>query len=62
MNIQNTEPKALFLSPDGNVYPDSLICSGIIPGELDGKPCPHSQAYGVHTSLKLLKNLGFTPP
>ncbi|WP_448273626.1 hypothetical protein [Nostoc sp. DSM 114160] len=44
MNIQNTEPKALFLSPDGNVYPDNLICTGIIPAELDGKPCPHSQA------------------
>ncbi|MGI8502806.1 MAG: hypothetical protein ACR2LR_16975 [Hassallia sp.] len=44
MNIKNTEPKALFLSPDGNVYPDNLICSGIIPAELDGKPCPHSQA------------------
>ncbi|MGG6263071.1 hypothetical protein ACQ4M3_07305 [Leptolyngbya sp. AN03gr2] len=37
------QPKALFLSPDNRVYPDSLICSGIIPGELEGNPCPYSE-------------------
>lgn len=35
-------PRALFLSPDGNIYPDSLVCSGIIPQELNGQPCPYS--------------------
>jgi hypothetical protein len=35
-------PKALFLSPDGNIYPDSLVCAGLISLELDGKPCPYS--------------------
>lgn len=35
--------KALFLSSDGRIYPDSLICSGIIPAELGGKPCPYAQ-------------------
>lgn len=39
----NGNPKAIFLSPDGNVYPDTLICSGVIPPELGGKPCPYSQ-------------------
>lgn len=43
MNIKNTEPKAFFLSPDGKVYPDNLICIGIMPAQLDGKPCPYSQ-------------------
>lgn len=44
MKNSTSNPKALFLSPDGNIYPDMLICSGVIPGELDGKPCPYSQA------------------
>ena len=44
MNHYSDEARALFLSPDGNVYPDSLICSGILPAELGGKPCPFSQA------------------
>lgn len=34
--------KALFLALDG-IYPDTLICSGVIPPELNGKPCPYSQ-------------------
>ncbi len=44
MNYPQDKPKAVFLSPDGNVYPDTLICSGILPAELKGKPCPYSQA------------------
>jgi hypothetical protein len=44
MNDRTGEPKALFLSPDGNIYPDTLICSGILPALLNGKPCPYSQA------------------
>ena len=43
MNGVNTPPKALFLSPDGKIYPDTLICSGMISAELNGEPCPHSQ-------------------
>jgi hypothetical protein len=42
MNEHDSKPKALFISPDGKVYPDSLICSGVLPGELAGKPCPFS--------------------
>ena len=44
MNDHNTEPRAIFLSPDGSLYPDTLICSGVIPPELGGQPCPFSQA------------------
>ncbi|HEX6290929.1 MAG TPA: hypothetical protein VFZ66_17220 [Herpetosiphonaceae bacterium] len=33
-------PRALFLSPDGTIYPDTLICSGIVAAELGGRPCP----------------------
>jgi hypothetical protein len=32
-------PKALFIAPDGNIYPDYLICSGALGGE----PCPFAQ-------------------
>lgn len=34
------EAKALFIAPDGNIYPDSLICSGVLPSHLKGNPCP----------------------
>ena len=44
MSHSNGQAKALFLSPDGNIYPDTLICSGILSGELNGKPCPYAQA------------------
>jgi hypothetical protein len=43
MGIVNDPPKALFLLPDGKIYPDTLICSGAISAELKGKPCPYSQ-------------------
>src|SRR2546421_1617502 len=42
MQNHGSEPKALFLSPDGNIYPDTFICSGVLPIELGGKPCPYS--------------------
>jgi hypothetical protein len=38
----NNSPKALFPSINGEVNPDNLICSGLIPAELKGKPCPYS--------------------
>jgi hypothetical protein len=43
MNHSTDGPKALFLAPDGNIYPDTLICSGILPAQLNGQPCPYSQ-------------------
>src|SRR5947209_6445408 len=53
MSNYNEEPRALFLSPDGNLYPDSLICSGILPPELNGKPCPFSQDGRIPLPLQL---------
>jgi hypothetical protein len=35
-------PRALFIGADGQIYPDNLMCSGIIPADLSGKPCPFS--------------------
>lgn len=43
MSGVNLPPKALFLSPDGKIYPDTLVCSGMISAELNGKPCPYAQ-------------------
>jgi len=53
MNDHSSEPKALFLSPDGNVYPDFLICSGMLPAELGGKLCPFSSQGRIPTPLAL---------
>ncbi len=53
MNDHSAQPKAFFLSPDGNIYPDTLICSGIIPAELGGRPCPYSQAGHIPDTVPL---------
>ncbi len=53
MNHHSNGAKALFLSPDGNIYPDTLVCSGITSPELGGKPCPFSQAGRVPDPIPL---------
>jgi hypothetical protein len=53
VNEHQGKPKALFISPDGSIYPDSLICSGMLPAELSGKPCPFSQAGRIPDPLPL---------
>jgi hypothetical protein len=42
MHDLNDEPRALFLSARGPLYPESIICSGILPSQLEGHPCPYS--------------------
>lgn len=42
MDGYSKEPRALFLADNGSAYPDTLICSGILPPELDGSFCPFS--------------------
>lgn len=42
MNQSNGQTKALFIAPDGNIYPDYLICSGQISGNI-GELCPFAQ-------------------
>jgi hypothetical protein len=37
-----TQPKALFLRPDGVVLPDNLVCSGLLVADLGGRPCPYA--------------------
>jgi hypothetical protein len=44
MTEQEDKPRALFPSPEGTLYPDSLVCSGQVPGYGSGQPCPHSEA------------------
>jgi hypothetical protein len=56
MNPVATGAKALFIAPNGNIYPDSLICSGILPAQLQGKPCPFSQDAHLPTPLPLNEN------
>jgi len=34
--------KPLFLSGDGNVLQEMVVCSGLFPLELGSKPCPYS--------------------
>lgn len=36
MNNHSGEPRALFPLSDGSIYPDALICSGVLPAELGG--------------------------
>jgi hypothetical protein len=56
MNEHHNEPRALFISPDGNIYPDEMICSGVLPAELNGKPCPFSQSGRIPAPLPLDAN------
>lgn len=44
MSQSRFSPRALFLSNDGSLYSDTLICSGLLPAKLGGKPCPFAQA------------------
>lgn len=41
--LRALQPRALFIAPSGDVYPDYLVCSGVLPAELGGRPCPYSE-------------------
>ncbi len=60
MNNHSDEPRALFLAPNGDIYPDTMICSGLIPAELGGQLCPFSQNGRVPAPIPLSTN-GSTP-
>lgn len=53
MNTHDAAPRALFISPDGSIYPDTLICSGVLPAELGGKACPFSHEGRIPDSQPL---------
>jgi hypothetical protein len=40
MHKMGKKPRALFLFSEGLFLRDDLICSGLFPSYLDGKPCP----------------------
>lgn len=42
MDRSNGSAKAMFIAPDGNLYPDYLVCSGKLLIEMGGQPCPFS--------------------
>ena len=42
MNKTDGRAKSLFIAPDGNFYPDYLVCSGKI-SDNGGSPCPFAQ-------------------
>jgi len=42
-NSLNSTARALFIAPDGNVYPDYLICSGKLLTNMGGQLCPFSE-------------------
>ena len=58
LNTHTAAPKALFLSPNGEVLPDHLICSGLLPAEFGGKPC----SYSTGGSFPGIKPLVITAP
>lgn len=45
--------KALFIGSGCEIYPDHLICSGIVPAELNGTPCE----YSVNNKIPKLRTL-----
>jgi len=53
MQHTNNGARALFLSPDGTLYPDTPICSGVIPAELKGQPCPYAHNGGLPDPIPL---------
>jgi hypothetical protein len=56
MTYQTNGARALFLAADGEIYPDVLICSGVLPAQLHGEPCPYAQNGRMPTPLPLNKD------
>jgi hypothetical protein len=56
MSYQTRGAKALFLAADGQIYPDVLICSGVLPEQLHGEPCPYAENGRLPTPLPLNKD------
>jgi len=62
MSDASHPPKALFISPDGKIYPENLICSGLISAELNGKPCAYAQNGRLPDLVPLDENApGYSP-
>ncbi len=56
------KPQAIFIGPDGQLYPDALVCSGTIIPLLDGEPCPYAQNGGMPAPVPLrVDGVKFSP-
>lgn len=53
MERQQVGPRALFPSPNGSMMPDDEICSGLVPAQLRGKPCPYSDRGRMPTPVPI---------
>ena len=62
MHKMGEKPRALFLFPDGMFLRDDLVCSGIFPSHLDGKPCPFADEGKIPKSQPLDKVKVSTQP
>ena len=56
MSYQIRGARALFLAADGQIYPDVLICSGVLPEQLDGVPCVFAENGRLPTPIPLNKD------
>jgi hypothetical protein len=62
MSYQIRGAKALFLAADGQIYPDVLICSGVLLEQLNGSPCPYAENGRLPTPIPLNKDSpGYSP-
>ncbi len=52
----NQDARALFLAPNGEIYPDLLICSGVLPEQLKSEPCPLAENGRLPTPQPLDEN------
>jgi hypothetical protein len=57
MNKTDGQAKALFIAPDGNVYPDYLVCSGKLLLDTGGESCPFSKDGHLPEPQNLDENL-----
>ncbi|MCB8943937.1 MAG: hypothetical protein H6658_09295 [Ardenticatenaceae bacterium] len=56
MSYQTRGARALFLAADGQIYPDVLICSGVLPEQLGGRPCFLAENGRLPTPIPLNQN------
>ncbi len=62
MSYQTRGAKALFLAAGGQIYPDVLICSGVLPEQMNGEPCPYAENGRLPTPVPLNKDSpGYSP-
>ncbi len=56
MSYQTRGARALFLAVDEQIYPDVLVCSGVLPEQLNGEPCLYAENGRLPTPIPLNKD------